>query len=268
VSNIIRARQPVVTRMFPHNGNTRFIIPRAGARPLPPVITPNGGTVASGTNVTITSPEGLPCYYVTDTSLPGEYFLYEGPIAIVGATNIRAVAKRPGGLPSQVVTAAFSLSTDPNFVRWDFLADLEGWFGTGSTVAVLSPPGTVNVKLASGNPAVQRTIATSGQTGEVWRYLKVQYSRVASLGGDNSTMVRWQNKNHNYTDTYSLQVTQATVDGGGPYNITYDMWAAPNAADWRSADVLSIQWYMARGNGRTNSEFNVDWIEARKEGFP
>jgi len=268
VSNLIRARQPGLTRLFPHNGNNRFIIPRAGVRPLEPIITPNGGAVASGTNVTIVSPQGYPCYYVTDQSLPGEYFLYEGPIAIVGATTIKAVSKASGGLPSQLATAAFSLATDPNFVRWEFAADLDGWFGAGSAVAVMSPPGTMNVKQATGNPAVQRTIVTSGQTGLIWRYIKAQYSRVTSIGGDNNLMVRWQNENHAFQDSISVSIANATVDGGGPYNVTFDMWSGSNTADWQGSDVLGLQWYLSRGTGRTNSEFNVDWIEARKDGFP
>jgi hypothetical protein len=253
--------------MFPHNGNTRFIIPRAGARPLPPVITPSGGSVASGTQVTITSSEGLPCYYVTDASLPGEYFLYVSPIAIVGPTVIRAVAKRPGGLPSAVVSAQFTLGTDPNFIRWEFDNTLDGWTVPVGT-PVLGP--TYLAASAPASPVTyNRVVATSGQTGLIWQYLEVNYRQVSETSSNSFNEVRWANTNHGYSTSYRKQGNRAGNVNGNTYSVVYDMWASSSVADWQNSDVLQIAWKSSSDTtGTSGCSYEVNWIEARKAGFP
>lgn len=65
---------------------------------VPPKITPDGGTYAAATTVTLSSPDpGAEIRYTVDGSVPGpQDMLYSGPIPISGATVLRARAYKEG----------------------------------------------------------------------------------------------------------------------------------------------------------------------------
>jgi len=77
-----------------------------------PVISPNGGTFASGQSVTLSSTTASSSiYYTLDGSTPtSASTLYSGPITITTNTTLKAIASAPNYLQSAVSTANFTFS--------------------------------------------------------------------------------------------------------------------------------------------------------------
>lgn len=76
-----------------------------------PIATPAAGTVASGTDITLTCAHpGAAIYYTTDDSTPDATdTLYSTPIDISAATTIKAIAILSGFTSSDVLTAAYTV---------------------------------------------------------------------------------------------------------------------------------------------------------------
>lgn len=268
--SIIRARQPGLTRRFPHNGNARFLIPRAGVRPEPVVFSPPAGAVASGTSVTMTSPDGLPIYYTVDGDTPDMVYLYTGPVAILGATSFKAAAKADGWMRSDISEASYTLSDSANFVRWEFDTSLDGWFGVAGTALTLGPAGKATAlrTAASGGAQIQRTTVSSGQTGLIWRYVKLNFDRVTDGGTAPNQNMRWANSIHGIQSSYQLTLSIPTADGGTNYQANWDMWASAQAEDWKASDILDLAMLIGANGTGPVMEYRLNWIEVRKEGFP
>ncbi|MCM1170296.1 MAG: chitobiase/beta-hexosaminidase C-terminal domain-containing protein, partial [Bacteroides sp.] len=83
-----------------------------------PVFTPNGGAVAAGTEVTITSAtDGATIFYTTDGSEPTpESHEYTDPVSITKAVTVKAVAIKEEMQDSKIVTARYTIlnDDDPN----------------------------------------------------------------------------------------------------------------------------------------------------------
>ncbi len=89
----------------------RISVPRAGA----PVIYPGGGTVKSGTIVTLRSDTtGSTIYYTTDGSLPDPGSEeYQGSVIIRENMTLKAIAVKDGYTGSAVSSASFTVEAPP-----------------------------------------------------------------------------------------------------------------------------------------------------------
>jgi hypothetical protein len=78
-----------------------------------PVANPAGGSVTSGTKVTLTTATpGADIYYTTDGSTPTvNSTKYSGPITINEAVTIKAIAVKDGMKNSEVLTVSFTIRT-------------------------------------------------------------------------------------------------------------------------------------------------------------
>ena len=78
-----------------------------------PIISPSGGDVASGTQVTITcATSGATIYYTTDGSDPDATDTeYTGPITINTGMTIKAIAIKDGLTDSAVASETYTIST-------------------------------------------------------------------------------------------------------------------------------------------------------------
>lgn len=76
-----------------------------------PVFSIESGEVEADTTVSITCPtEGASIYFTTENETPTEYSeLYTKPLSITDNITIRAIAVKDGMLPSEVVTASYSI---------------------------------------------------------------------------------------------------------------------------------------------------------------
>ena len=76
-----------------------------------PVFSIESGEVEAGTTVSITChTEGASIYFTTENETPTEYSeLYTKPLSITDNITIRAIAVKDGMLPSEVVTASYSI---------------------------------------------------------------------------------------------------------------------------------------------------------------
>lgn len=76
-----------------------------------PAFSPGGGSYSTPQAVGMTdSTPGSTIYYTTDGSNPTvSSLLYQGPITVSGTETLRAIAVAPGGSPSTVSTAAYTL---------------------------------------------------------------------------------------------------------------------------------------------------------------
>jgi hypothetical protein len=82
-----------------------------------PVISPNGGAVPAGQQVTITD-AGTTIYYTTDGTTPtypitGTTQQYTGPITVATAETIEAIAAEPGFSNSTAASAVFTIQAPP-----------------------------------------------------------------------------------------------------------------------------------------------------------
>jgi uncharacterized protein (TIGR02145 family) len=90
-----------------------------------PVIEPNGGTFNSENIPTVTvtcETEGATIYYTTDGSDPDMNSpVYSGPIPINGTTTVKVMAMADNMLPSEIVTAEFTINQVYNVLFEDIM---------------------------------------------------------------------------------------------------------------------------------------------------
>ena len=73
-----------------------------------PIITPNGGTITSNTDITITAEEGATIYYTTDGEEPTTHSMeYRAPFTLDDDATVKAIAVKPDYENSAVVSAKF-----------------------------------------------------------------------------------------------------------------------------------------------------------------
>lgn len=266
--NIIRARQPVVTRVFPHNGNSRFVIPRAGVRPVAPVFTLPPGAYPTGTNIEITSPDGSPIYYSVTNLWPSDAVLYTGPIALLAEQTFYAACKRPGGLPSLPVSAAYTLTAPLDRVRWEFDTTLDGFFcPVGEGTIALGPPGqATGTGATAGFLTTQRNTVQNPQLGSIWRYITTNFDRVSDEVAIPNYQFIWTGD----VDPGGGLVSQslATIDGGTNYQLTWDMFVYGGGTLWKRNSIISfsLRWgTLATIGGHV---YRLNWVEVGKDGSP
>lgn len=88
--------------------------PDAGGQLPPPTLSLPAGTYPGPLQVTITAPVGAALRYTTDGSTPGEWSGQEAgseaTLALATHTTVRAIAVRPGWIPSPIAEAAYAIT--------------------------------------------------------------------------------------------------------------------------------------------------------------
>ncbi|HVU32230.1 MAG TPA: chitobiase/beta-hexosaminidase C-terminal domain-containing protein [Opitutaceae bacterium] len=123
-----------------------------------PSFAPGGGTYFTAPTVTIASAtDGVTIRYTTDGSDPSETSgtVYTGPLAIGGATTLKAVAFRSGWVDSSVTTADYTLGTiEPAF------SPLPGTYSGPQTVSITSATPGASIRYTVDGSSPTKTTGT------------------------------------------------------------------------------------------------------------
>jgi len=230
---------PDVTTPPPDAGMDVMVMAQCGT----PTITPNGGSIPIGQNVTITPAMGFPMggfiFYTTDGTLPTHTSpLYSGPIQVTQNETIHAIAFAQGTCTdSMLASASFTVTPveagslqTPVFnpqsqVRNnDFLLGLSGT--AGSTICytldgVTMPTCTVTASTATcaGNSQTYNAATQISITGSItnttdpMKVGQVMVQAIACEAGSSTTSVSSQ--------TYTLQAASPTMVSPAPGALMY-----------------------------------------------
>lgn len=116
--------------LYPHAIKVYKLVEESGGTSTcaAPTFSPAAGAVVSGTEVTISSPDGATIYYTTDGTTPtSSSSVYFTPIKITEATTIKAFASKSGYNDSDIATATYTIKPTVSGYTIDFENDVDDY---------------------------------------------------------------------------------------------------------------------------------------------
>ena len=136
-----------------------------------PVIDPNGGTIATNTEISITcDTDGASIYYTIDGTDPSETngTLYEAPFTLAADATVKAIAVATGMANSSITEAAFTLmSANLKVVTFDF-TDPSGLNPVQETPATSAEISVDGVTFTNGAISITFNNGTSSNNCRLW----------------------------------------------------------------------------------------------------